>query len=310
MDVLYWQSLIQGIVQGLTEFLPVSSTGHLIIADRLMELCSAYRACGGFKKMFDVVVQLGSIVAVVLYFHRKLIPSAAFYDREAFRSTFSIWLKTLVGVFPAILIGALFGSRIQDFLYTPLTVALALIIGGVILIAVDSTEGAVVAERKETGEEEKTTGEEKMIEAQTLRRGEKESLARVEEISSLSYRKAFGIGVIQCLAMIPGTSRSASTIIGGMCLGCSRPLAAEYSFFLAVPTMVAASGYSLLKHGALMSREEWIALGIGFLAAFFVAWGVIAAFMVYIRTHDFKPFGYYRILLGTVILALLYFKVL
>lgn len=277
MDILYWQSLIQGIIQGLTEFLPISSTGHMILADRIMEAISSFRAREQFINMFEIVVQLGSIIAVVVYFHNKLLPMELFQKKEVRDKTFDIWFKTLAGVIPALLVGGLFGSVIQKHLYTPCVVAIALIAGGIILLLVDKTRSAEQAPA---------------------------------EIRQLSYKKVLGIGCIQCLAMIPGTSRSASTIIGAMALGCTRPLAAEYSFFLAIPTMVAASGYSLLKHGAHLTQNEWIAMAIGFITSFFVAWGVIAGFMAYIRTRDFKPFAWYRIVLGSLILILLYFKIL
>ncbi len=181
----------------------------------------------------------------------------------------------MVAVIPALIIGGLFGSQIQEYLYNIVTVAVALIVGGIVLIAVDSAE---------------------------------KSNAKISDIGSLSYKRVAGIGLIQCLAMIPGVSRSASTIIGGMFLGCTRPLAAEFSFFLAIPTMVAASGYSLLKYGWHLSDTQWIALGIGFVAAFFVALGVIAFFMRYIQKHDFKPFGWYRIVLGCILLAFYFWK--
>ena len=230
-----------------------------------------------FSKMFEVVVQLGSILSVLVYFHKKLFPVKITRESITLTVPREIWQKTVAAVIPALFIGALFGSKIQDFLYNVQTVAIALIIGGIVLILVDSTEN------------KKTC---------------------VADIGQLSYRKAVGIGLIQCLAMIPGTSRSASTIIGGMCLGCSRGLSAEFSFFLAIPTMIAASGYSILKYGGNLAVSEWIALGIGFVTAFFVAWAVIAFFMAYIRKHDFKAFGWYRIVLGIVLLTLYFCKVI
>ena len=174
-------------------------------------------------------------------------------------------------VIPALVVGAAFGSLIQSRLYNAVTVATALLLGGIVLIAADS------AERKNS---------------------------RMTEIAELSWGRAVGIGCFQCIAMIPGVSRSAATIVGGMFLGCSRPLAAEFSFFLAIPTMLAASAYSLMKHGASVSGNQWIALAIGFVTAFLVAWGVIALFMNWIKKHDFKIFGWYRIVLAIIVFTL------
>ena len=178
---------------------------------------------------------------------------------------------------PLLIVGALIGSFIQEKLYNAITVATTLLLGGIFLIVADSAE-------------------------------KKGSVK--QEIAELSWGRAFGIGCCQCVAMIPGVSRSAATIVGGMFFGCSRPLAAEFSFFLAIPTMMAASAYSLLKHGAKVSGTEWIALAIGFVTAFFVAWAVIAFFMKFIRKHDFKPFGYYRIVLAIIVFILFACKII
>lgn len=260
--LLYLQSVLLGIVQGVTEFLPISSTGHMIIVDEFIKLEAP------FKEMFFVVIQLGSILAVLVYFHRKLFPLKAIHDAELRKSTFLLWCKAAAGVLPAIAIGGLFGSKIQHALYNTITVAAALVIGGIALLWIESVK------RKVT----------------------------VSEIGDLSFGKALAIGGIQCLAMIPGTSRSAATILGSLMLGTSRKVAVEYSFFLAIPTMFAASAYSLWKGGAALTAPQWIATGIGFLVSFFVAWGVIAFFMDYIRRKDFKLFGWYRIALGIFLL--------
>lgn len=256
------KALILGIVQGITEFLPVSSTGHMIIVDEFIKLEPA------FKEMFFVVVQLGSIFAVLVYFHKKLFPLGAVHDVALRKSTFLLWCKAAAGVLPAIVIGGLFGSRIQHALYNTVTVASALIIGGIALLWIESVKRRVT----------------------------------VRTTDNLSFGKALAIGLIQCLAMIPGTSRSAATILGSLLLGTSREVAVEYSFFLAIPTMFAASAYSLYKDGSALTAPQWIATGIGFVTAFFVAWGVIAFFMDYIRRRDFKLFGWYRIVLGIILL--------
>ena len=261
--ILDLYALILGIVQGITEFLPISSTGHMIIVNEFIKL-------DGFKDMFFVVVQLGSIFAVLFYFHKKLFPLQALRDAEVRKSTFLLWCKAAVGVIPAIIIGGLFGSRIQHLLYNTLTVAIALIVGGIALLWIEAIKRPVV----------------------------------VSSTDELSFRRAFLIGIVQCLAMIPGTSRSASTILGSLMLRTSRQVAVEYSFFLAIPTMFAASAYSLLKHGAALTQQQWIATAVGFVAAFFVAWAVIAFFMNYIRRKDFKLFGWYRIVLGIILILL------
>ena len=265
MTDMFWKAAVLGIVQGVTEFLPISSTGHLILVDQFLHM-----ADGPFSKMFNVVIQFGSILAVIIYFHRKLIPMTMFSDAKVRRDTLEIWFKTLAGVFPILIVGFLAAPLIEKLQESPFVVAGALLAGGLILIKVEAWC------RKEHP---------------------------IETFHELSWKRAVLIGFIQCIAMVPGVSRSASTIIGGLALGASRTLAAEYSFFLAIPTMTAASGYSLLKHGGSMSAPEWGALGIGFLVSFFVALAVIAWLMNYIRTRDFRGFGYYRIILGILVFA-------
>lgn len=267
---LYLKSLIQGIVEGLTEFLPVSSTGHMILVDEFLKMEKP------FANMFEIVIQLGAILSVVIYFRKKIFDGLFSFNLRS--PAWRLWLKVLVAVIPALILGGIFGSIIQKLLFTPFVVAVMLVVGGIALLLVDNP---------------KVTGDESI---------------KIQEIDQLSYKQAFGIGAMQCLAMIPGTSRSAATIIGGMCFGCSRALAAEFSFFLAIPTMVAASGYSLLKDGAAVSGTQWIALAIGFVTAFFVAWGVIAFFMSFIKKHDFKIFAWYRIVLGLIVLIFFLWK--
>jgi undecaprenyl-diphosphatase len=256
------KAAILGIVEGLTEFVPVSSTGHLIIVNQFVD----FR--GSFAKMFDIVIQLGAILSVVVYFWKKLFPFSRNKTTAERAETWDIWGKTIVGVLPALFIGALLGKRIEDKLFNPVTVALALLIGGIILI--------IIERRKMQG--------------------------RFDSIAQLSYQKVFFIGLIQCLAMIPGTSRSAATIIGAMLLGASRVVAAEFSFFLAVPTMLAASAYSILKTGLSLNIVQMQVLIVGFIVSFLVAWLVIAGLMKFITKKDFQPFGYYRIILGLFIL--------
>lgn len=256
------KAVILGIVEGLTEFLPVSSTGHLIIVNEFIDFT------GSFANMFDIVIQLGAILSVIVYFWDKLFPFGKNKTALEKSETWNIWKKTIVGVLPALFFGAILGKRIEEYLFNPITVALALLIDGIALI---------ILERK------KTQGE-------------------INSIASLSYKTAFFIGLVQTLAMIPGTSRSAATIIGAMLLDTSRVVAAEFSFFLAIPTLFAASAYSLIKTGFNLNTAQIQLLLIGFIVSFLVAWLVIAGFMKFISKHDFKLFGYYRIVLGVLIL--------
>lgn len=260
------KAIILGLVEGITEFLPISSTGHLIIVNNWLSFSKS------FTEMFDVVIQLGAILAVVVIFWKKLWP----FGKDQVKNTvvlnktnLHVWFKTIVAVAPALVLGALFGSKIEEKLFNAVVVAIALIVGGVILILV---------EKKQT------------------------TASSIASIADISYSKAFCIGLVQCLAMIPGTSRSAATIIGAMWLGASRAVAVEFSFFLAIPTMLAASAYSVLKHGLVASGAEWMLLAIGFVVAFLTAMVVIKFILRYIQNHNFKVFGYYRIVLGIIIL--------
>jgi len=263
---MFLQAIILGIVEGITEFLPISSTGHLILVNQ------AINFTGDFAEMFDIVIQLGAILSVIVYFWKRLYPLNPGLTGDEQKAVWSLWSKAIVGVLPALIIGAALEHKIKEYLFNPPVVAGALIIGGIILIIIES----------------------------------RKKQASITSVASLSYKTVIAIGFIQCLAMIPGTSRSAATIIGAMLLGASRATAVEYSFFLAIPTMVAASGYSLLKHGTSLSCTQWQVLAVGFFVSFLVAWGVIAFLMNFIRKHDFKLFGYYRIILGVLIVAFMY----
>jgi undecaprenyl-diphosphatase len=258
-------SIILGIVEGVTEFLPISSTGHLIIVNRFVNFT------GSFADLFDIVIQLGAILSVIVYFWNRLVPWGNDKDADGRREVWSTWFKAIVAVVPALAVGALFDEKIKKLFFNPASVAAALIIGGVLLI--------IIERRNRT--------------------------AKYLTVKEFTYKTALFIGLIQCLSMIPGTSRSAATIIGAMLLGASRGAAVEFSFFLAIPTMVAASGYSLLKAGATLTVTEWQVLAAGFTASFLVDWAIIAFLMNYIRKNDFKPFGYYRIVLGMIVIVLL-----
>ncbi|MFZ5643111.1 MAG: undecaprenyl-diphosphate phosphatase [Bacillota bacterium] len=260
-------AVLLGIVEGLTEFLPVSSTGHLILVNRFVGFT------GNFANMFDIVIQLGAILSVVVYFRKKLFPFGRSKSVIEKRQIWDIWKKAIVGVFPALVIAATVWEHVEELLFNPFTVSIALILGGFFLIFIEN----------------------------------RRKYSHINSIEALDYKTAILIGLIQCLAIIPGTSRSAATIIGAMLLGTSRVVAAEYSFFLAIPTMFAATSYSLFKSGLGMTFSELVVLLTGFIVSFIVALAVIAVFMNYISRKDFKPFGYYRIILGALVLVYFYF---
>lgn len=261
------KAVLLGIVQGITEWLPVSSTGHMILVDEFVKL----NFSPTFISTFLVVIQFGSILAVLLIFFKKLNPFDSSKSKVEKKETLSLWAKVIVAVIPSGIIGILFEEYIDRLFFNSTTVALALIIYGVIMIVIEN-------------------------------RNKKPA---VSDFSQVSFKLALGIGLFQCLALIPGTSRSGSTIIGATLLGASRYVAAEFSFFLAIPTMLGASLLKLLKAGFVFSGFEWLVLGVGSVVAFVVSVIVIKFFMDYIKKHDFKAFGYYRIVLG--IIVLLYF---
>lgn len=256
------KAIILGIVEGLTEFLPISSTGHLIILNRWFYFDE------DFTRIFDVVIQLGAILSVLVFFWKKLIPFGKSKTSEEKNAVLNLWSKVCVATVPAFAIGALLHSVIEEYLFNSFVVAIMLVVGGFFLIFC----------REHQGE------------------------SKIATTADINYRLAVLIGCIQCLGMIPGTSRSAATIIGAVLLGCSRLAAAEFSFFLAIPTMVGASAFSLLKAGFVLSGSQMLTLLVGFLISFIVAFLVIALFMNYISKHDFKIFGYYRIVLGLFVL--------
>lgn len=254
-----------GVVEGITEWLPVSSTGHLILANEFINLDMSQ----SFINTFNVVIQLGAILAVLVIFFNKLNPFALSKNEIEKKDTINLWTKVIIAVIPSGILGVLFDDFIEEKFFNPTVVAMALIIYGVIMIVLESRN--------------------------------KES--KVNDFKELTYKTAIGIGLFQCLALIPGTSRSASTIIGAVILGTSRYIATEFSFFLAIPTMVGASALKLIKCGFAFTGIEWAILLTGSIVSFIVSIVVIKYLLAYIKKHDFKVFGYYRILLGIVILA-------
>ncbi|MEI7424583.1 MAG: undecaprenyl-diphosphate phosphatase [Candidatus Staskawiczbacteria bacterium] len=259
LDLL--KATILGVVEGFTEFLPISSTGHLILVNEFITFSK------DFTLLFDIVIQLGAILAVVVFFWKRLWPFTK--DKTKNKETLTIWYKTIIGILPAIALGFFFASKIEDNLFNPWTVTITLLIGGLIILYIEN----------------------------------KQPKSKILSLSDLSFKTAFLIGLIQCLSMIPGTSRSGATIIGAMFLGASRLVATEFSFFLAIPTMVAASSYSLFKYNALLDINQIIVLATGFIVSFVVALAVIKFLINYVKNNNFKIFGYYRIILGFIVIA-------
>jgi len=260
------KAIILGVIEGLTEFLPISSTGHLIIANKFINFS------GDFANTFTVVIQTGAILAVIIYFRDKLFPNfngrLNKLNKDKF---FLLWSKVIIGFIPAAFLGLLLDEYIEARFFNPRTVAFALIFGAILLLY----------------------SERKIKKVQVL------------TIEDISYKKAFMVGLVQCLALWPGMSRSASTIIGGLFLGFSREIAAEFSFFLAIPTLLGATAVKLYKSGFSFTTYEWIITFIGTFVSFIVALIVIAFFMSYIKKRTFNFFAYYRILLGLLVLWLL-----
>jgi undecaprenyl-diphosphatase len=264
------KSILFGIVEGVTEWLPVSSTGHLILLDELVKL----NVSADFYEMFQVVIQLGAIVAVLVLFFNKLNPFSSKKGEIEKKQTWDLWLKVVIAVIPSAVLGLLLDDLMDAYLYNYITVALTLILYGVAFI---------IVERKNKGLD-----------------------PRVASVHAITYRTALLIGAFQCLSLIPGTSRSGSTILGGILLGVSRAAAAEFSFFLAIPTMLGASGLKLMKYlleGAFPSLTEILVLLVGCLVSFGVSMVVIKGLMEYVRKRSFSAFGIYRIVLGAIVVG-------
>lgn len=257
-----------GIVEGITEWLPISSTGHMLLVDEFIKM----NVSDEFKEMFFVVIQLGAILAVVVLFWDKMFPFQ-FKDKTKSvirKDTFSIWFKVVVACIPGAVVTILFDDFIEAHLHTPVVIALTLIIYGIAFIIVE--------------------------------RWNKTRTPQIKELSDITYKTAFMIGLFQVLSIIPGTSRSGSTIIGALLIGVSRVAAAEFTFFLAVPVMFGLSALKMLKFGFAYTGTEVSVLIIGMVVAFVVSLLVIKFLMGYIKKHDFQIFGWYRIILGMVVL--------
>lgn len=269
MDIiLLLKTVLLGIVEGITEWLPISSTGHLILADEFIKL----NMTADFKEMFDVVIQLGAIMAVVVLYFHKLNPFSPKKNHEEKMDTIILWTKVILAVFPAAIIGILFDDWLNDHFYNPPVVAAMLIIYGVLFIIIENHN----------------------------KRSRRRSM---NDLSRLSYGMALGIGVFQILALIPGTSRSGATILGGILLGCSRTVAAEFSFFLGIPVMFGASLLKIVKFGLAFTSTQLIVLIVGMVVSFLVSIGAIKFLLGYIKKNDFKAFGVYRIILGLLVIV-------
>ena len=271
------KAIVLGIVEGITEWLPVSSTGHMILIDEFLNL----NVSDDFREMFLVVIQLGAICAVPVLFFNKLNPFSKTKSEAEKKSTWSLWLKVIVGAIPAAIIGVILDDFLEEHLYNYATVAAALIIYGIVFIIIEKVRAG------------KPT--------------------RVENVEDLSYTDALKIGAFQVLSLIPGTSRSGSTIIGGMTFGVSRSASAEFSFFMAIPIMLGASGLKLLKFiikGVSVSAAEIALLLIGIVVSFLVSLFAIKFLMDFVKRHGFKPFGIYRIILGVIVIGYFLIKTL
>lgn len=281
--------ILLGIVEGITEFLPISSTGHLIIADQFIKLSPE-----DFSNVFKVIIQLGAIMSVVVISFNKLNPFSKKYLSENIKRNYdklnvqskiyylvrdgnkdilSLWKKIIIALIPAVVLGLLFDDLIDKYLFNPTTVAIMLVFWGIVIILIE--------------------------------RRNKNSVPAIESFDNMGYKTAFLIGIFQCLALIPGTSRSAATIIGALLLGSSRLIATEFSFYLAIPTMFGATLLKVVKNFGGYSAYQWLLILIGSLVSFIVAYFTIKKFLDYVKSRDFTLFGYYRIVVGILVIVIM-----
>ncbi len=259
------KAAIMGIVEGLTEFLPISSTGHLILAGALL----------GFDddkaKVFDIAIQTGAILAVIQVYWQKIRDTVVALPTQKQAQQFA--LNVLIAFVPAVLLGLLFGKAIKAHLFTPVVVASTFILGGFIILWAEKRQANAA------------------------------TAPRILDVDAMSWKDAVKVGLVQCLAMVPGTSRSGATIIGGMLLGLSRKAATDFSFYLAIPTLIGAGAYSLYKERALLSMADLPLFGVGLLFSFISAWLCVRWLLRFISSHNFNGFAWYRIVFGFVVLA-------
>jgi len=268
--IVLLKAAVMGVVEGLTEFLPISSTGHLILAGALL----------GFEdekaKVFDIAIQTGAILAVVIVYWHKIAGTIVALPTQRMARRFA--LNVLIAFLPAVVLGLLFGKFIKSHLFTPTVVASTFILGGFIILWVEGW-----GSRRKPDEHPNDR-------------------ARIQNVESMTPKDAFKVGLVQCLAMVPGTSRSGATIIGGMLLGLSRKAATDFSFYLAIPTLIGAGAYSLYKERALLSMADLPVFLVGLLFSFLSAWVCVRWLLRYIASHSFVPFAWYRIAFGCVVL--------
>ena len=264
------KAVLFGIVEGITEWLPISSTGHLILLNAFVNL----QVSEQFQRMFDVVIQLGAILAVVALFFRKLNPFDPGKGAIQRKKTWSLWFKVIAAIIPSGVVGVLFDDWMEEHLHTPTVVAAALIVYGVAFLLVE--------------------------------RANRSRVPKANDVHEITLPTAMVIGLFQCLSLVPGTSRSGSTILGGILIGAGRSAAAEFSFFMAIPTMLGASAIKLLKFflsGASFTAMELLILLVGCTVSYIVSLAVIRGLMSYVRKHSFAAFGVYRIVLGAAVLV-------
>lgn len=306
MDIIeLLKSAFLGIVEGITEWLPISSTGHLILVDEFVKL----NVTEEFWNMFQVVIQLGAILAVCVLFFHELNPFSPSKGAEGRRSTWTLWGKIVLGCIPAAVIGIPLDDFMEAHLYNSTVVALALIVYGIAFIVIESWRAARRRKMIESGElvVGRPAGSHFAAPAAPADDADDTDFGRITTLDDLTWKTAFGIGCFQVLSLIPGTSRSGSTIIGGLLLGCTRTVASKFTFFLAVPVMFGASALKLVKYllvdGGTFGTDELAIMGVGCLTAFVVSLIAIRWLMGFVRRHDFKGFGVYRIVLGILVLA-------
>lgn len=270
--VVFLKAALMGIVEGLTEFLPISSTGHLILANTLIGFADSVGA--EKAKVFEIAIQTGAIFAVILVYLQKIVSTIKGIGSQPEAQRFAI--NVVVGFVPAVVVGLLIGKAIKAHLFTPTVVAVAFIVGGFIIMWAE-------------------------------RMAARQPRARVETVDDMRLADAIKVGLIQCLSMVPGTSRSGATIIGGMMIGLSRKASTDYSFFLGIPTLIGAGVYSLVKERALLSMADLPLFLTGLVFAFLAAWVCVRWLIRYVSSHTFIPFAWYRIAFGLLILVTAHF---
>ena len=287
MIVELLKAVLFGIVEGVTEWLPISSTGHLILLDEFITL----NMSDAFKSMFDVVIQLGAILAVIVLFFHKLNPFSPGKSGDEKKQTWQLWFKVVVSIIPSGIVGVLFDDWMDEHLHNGIVVSIALIVYGIAFILVEN--------RNNRGKFEKVSAKDGVTVSRL-------KVKPVNNVFDITYKTALTIGLFQCLSLIPGTSRSGSTILGAIMIGVGRSAGAEFSFFMAIPTMLGASavkGLKFLLSGVSATGTEIGVLIVGCVVSFIVSLLVIKGLMQYVRNHSFSAFGVYRIVLGMIVLV-------